>query len=264
MNSNPMSMNTSWGGYPFPGKDPLTCRIGPLTIWCRSVAEELWLAFLYVDPDQEAPVQETVPEELTWSRWALQERYDTIRLTPVFPDRPVVVKPEHPFYLGTEGGRATIYVRVPLTVSVELSHPVRPVVLTEIPTVILSDTWFGTFTHGELCYWISTGARRTLESDPLRPHQAVCPIRLKNDSREDLKVEKLCLHVDHLSLFDYQGQLMADETKISYRGVDDITQIDVSGEAPVTGAGLVTPPRTPQKQSFNARSFLSFVSLSGG
>jgi hypothetical protein len=222
------------------------------------------VAFVRADSDEaatEAP--NALPENITWSRWALESACQEIRLVPLFPDRPVVVKPESAFRV-TTGAQARIYVRVPLWVRIEPAIP-ESMPLVEIPTIVLSNTWFGTFTNGELCYWISSGARMQIEPDPSRPFLAICPIQIINRADEELYVEKLCLRVGKLSLFNQGGQLWADETRIIHKGGDEASRIEISGRAPREAgeAELVSPPREADKNGFAARTFTTLKDLPG-
>ena len=243
---------------------PQAWTIGPLRLWSKRVAKEIWVAFVHAEADTDEGVSPSLlPEKLDWSRWALASEADEIRFVPLFPDRPVVVKPEAAFRV-TKEAQARIYVRVPLWVRVE-SAGADSVPLAEIPTAVLSNTWFGTFTSGELCYWISSGARMQITPDYSRPYLAICPIQIINRADEELYVEKLCLRVGRLSLFNQQGQLWADETKVIFKGSNDASRVEVSGTAPVEagGAVLVSSPREAGTSGFAAKTFTTLKDLSG-
>jgi len=157
-----------WTEYPLPSSTAAAWDFGPLRLWAKSLHNEIWLAYRYFDWDTDkSPPPNEPPEDLSWSRWVLKESYPTIRFQPRFPDHPVVVKPEVPFLLTSEA-QAKIYVRCPLWVHIELYS--RSVLeIDEVPTVILSHTWFGTFTEGDLCYWLTSSARREAVADARRP-----------------------------------------------------------------------------------------------
>ncbi|MCX7017290.1 MAG: hypothetical protein NTW86_32800, partial [Candidatus Sumerlaeota bacterium] len=184
--TEPQTPEPIWGAHDLPPGASRQWRLGPLRVFCRRTDEELWIAHAYGDESELAPAVEE-PPGLTWSRWAHSAPVETIQFVPGFPDRPVVVKPESPFRM-TPGAAARIYVRAPLWLRAFLGGlRLRP--LAEIPAIKLSNTWFGDFTQGELCYWLSSGARREIEPDPSRPYLAICPIWLVNASESDLNVE---------------------------------------------------------------------------
>ena len=228
---------------------------GDVALNIKSVEDELWV--LSRSADKGASGEADLSD---WSRWALGSRAESIRLVPMFPDKSVVVKPESPFRL-RPGVEARIYVRVPLWVGVQLTSD-KSKVLTEIPSATLSLTWFGNPHEGELCYWISSSARREAIADPKRAHLAICPVQLKNSSSEDLLVEKLCLRVRWLSLYLQNEQLWANETKVAYRGGADMSQVSVSSGAPkeAIDATLIGHPRNLIKKSFSMRTFFSWGS----
>jgi len=192
-----------WDQYDIPSEETLYWHCGPIRIWCKTISGELWIANKNIEIDQGADNEPIPPpEDISWSRYALQKNYQKMRFVPLFPNRPVVVKVEFPFYL-TKDAEAKIYTRVPLWVRIDIVGT-KNLSLFEVPTIKLSNTWFGTFTEGELCYWLSSGARRTIEPDSSRPYLAICPIHMINTAEEDLSVEKICLRVSNLSALPHR------------------------------------------------------------
>lgn len=250
-----------WKEYDIAPEKVLYWNIGTLQLWCKSVSNEIRIASKYVAEDQR---QTKNPEESEWSRFTIKQNFSQIHLTPVFPDRPVVVQTESPFKL-TRSASAKVYIRVPIWIKIELMDASKNFSLLELPSVILSNTWFGDFFEGELCYWISTGARREFLKDLSRPYLSICPIEFINKSDEDLSVEKICLRVAGLSLFHDGEQLWSDETKVIYKGKEKGSQIINTGRAPndATSAKLISSPRESDKKTFAAKTFSSLKELSG-
>ncbi len=238
-----------------PGAEPRVTRIGDLTIRERFDGRDFWLAS---DHDGAA----SNGAEPDWMRWPLNAGYETVTLTPVFPDRPVVVETETPICL-TPGSETRIYARCPLWARLDLIGK-KQLPIRELQTVVLSNTWFGAFTDGTLGYWVSSHARTQIKSDPSRPWMAICPVHIRNRSDVELKIERICLRVERLSLFAMDGQLWADETRVAYRGPDNVSRIENTGKRPAeaTGSRLATPPRVSAKESFTARTFTSLKTLS--
>ncbi|RMG25634.1 MAG: hypothetical protein D6732_22160, partial [Methanobacteriota archaeon] len=210
-----------WGTYPLKGETPVVWHTGPLYLWILSRHDEIWITHQHLPGMSETKEESQVPappslEDPVWQRWAVKSTVEKLDINPVFPDLPVVVKPEYPFRL-TPGIKTRIYVRVPLWVRIQIGT--QP--LLELPIVILSKTWFGDFLEGELCYWISSSARKVYSPDPLRPYMSICPIQIYNRSADELLVEKICLRVRKLALFQYQDQLWGSETRASYKGVEE-------------------------------------------
>lgn len=255
-----------WGAHSLAENgDVLTVRVGPLVVWARMRSEEVWLAHEPGDWSraEEEPAEEPPPESEGWTRWPVPDAARGIRLSPAFPPRPVVVKPELSFRL-LPRTTARIYVRVPLWVQVTVPRGGNTR-LTEIPTLTLSDTWWGEFSDGELCYWLPTSAQRRVRPGTVGPHQAVCPLDLSNRSGDELEVEKVALRVAHLSIFRADEGFWADATRVRYRGAEEGSEIEVTGRAPESAAGAVpvTEPRSPLTRSFRARTFSRLRTLSG-
>ena len=246
-----------WGEYTIEGSGTLAVRVGPLSLWFRVRGNEIWIAHTATGEGAPEP-----KDEEAWTRWAAVENPRTVRLLPVFPDRPVVVEPELKFKLLTQA-QARIFVRVPLWVRVEVGNP--GVTLIELPTLEMSDTWFGGFMDGELCYWLPTTARREVTPELFQDHLALCPIQLVNQSIAILNVEKIALRVVHLSLFSSDGGFWADETRVRYQGDEEGSQIDMSGRAPAeaVSASLTTRPRVTRLKTFGTRTFARLRALSG-
>lgn len=255
-----------WGDHDLVPGDDHVIRIGPLHLGIRFTGDELWLAHAEDEgtedgaPTGEMPVDAS---DLDWNRWAVPDGTSTLRLSPAFPDRPIVARPEHAFHL-VRGAKVRIYVRVPLWVRVELAEP-EAVTLAEVPARTLSDTWFGDPMAGELMYYLPTTARREVRREHFQPHLVVCPLQMSNTSTGDLDVEKISLRVAHLSVFGREGELWADETRVRYRSAEEGSDIEISGSPPAEArdARLVTGPREPTVRGFRARTFARIRGLSG-
>lgn len=254
-----------WEEHDLPVDDLCRWSLGPLRLFCLRTRNELRVAFEYAPGDREHEEASTPPvDELPWSRWAIERQSWKIRFSPVLPNLPVVMRPERPFHV-TRGSQARIYIRIPIWLRLELVTEAA-VTLTEIPTVVLSKTWFGTFTEGDLCYWLAIKARRELSGDLFRPHLAMCPLLVINASpTETLNVEKLSMHVEQLSIYRQDGRWWADESRVVYAGEEKFSRIDVGREPPreAPGARLVTPPRLPGRKTFVGKTFQALKTLPG-
>ncbi len=252
-----------WGEHEISPRKIYHWAIGDLNLWCSRTSQEIQFAHKRLPASDAVTKIEVPPEDVSWSRFALKKEHPAIRISPLFPDRPIVVKPETLFKLN-QGIQARIYVRVPIWLKIELTTR-EPITLVEIPTVVLSNTWFGSFLEGELCYWISSSARREIEPDPRRNYLAICPIQLINGSESDLSIEKICLRVENLSLFFDGSQLWADETRVTYKGEDAASQLDFNRRAPTeaTTATMISLPRNQPKKGLVAQTFASLKDLTG-
>lgn len=254
-----------WSEYPLTAGKTLFWHLGELYLWCRALDSEICVAHRYDGNNSTDgnPDPEVVPPDVTWLRWPIKQQPERVRLKPLAPDRAVVVAAEHPFSLN-QGDQARVFLRLPLWVGLFTALP-QERQLIELPMVRLSNTWFGGYTGGELCYWISSGLRNEIEPDPARPYLAICPLVIINRSSETLPVEKLCLRVKWLSLFEQGGQLWTDEMRIQFRGSYDQTEIRVTGKPPSLAkeARLVSGPRETMKANLSIKTFSNLKGLPG-
>lgn len=246
-----------WGTHLLTEEAETRVAIGPLALRFQRRGDEFRLARERDDADGAGA-------EPDWSRWATAGWEGRVDLTPAFPDRPVVVEPEDHFHL-LQGAEARIYVRVPLGVQVEVVGVKGRARVADIPSSTASDTWWGSVEEGELCYWLSTHARRTIRPDLFEEHLAVCPLQLENRSSVDLPVEKIALRVAFLTLYAHEGSIWSDETLVRYQGDVEGSSLDMAGRPPrdVPGARLLAPPRMKMGRGFKARTFHRLRSLQG-
>jgi hypothetical protein len=258
-----------WGEHDLRGGDGLDFFIGALTLRFEEREGEVWLSRRASDERasavQPGDARDSASEERPhgWTRWATAGWDGRVALTPGFPDRAVVVEPDGAFWLA-RGARARIYVRVPLWVHVEALGDERTS-LTRIPTMTGSDTWWGSFEEGELCYWFATSARRTVEDSLFQPHLAMCPVQLENVSSDSLRVERIALRVAYLTLYAQGERIWADETTVRYQGEAEGAHLDVAGSPPpeAPGAQLLVPARLRMTRGVRAFTFARLRAVQG-
>lgn len=245
---------TIWGDWSFEYQSVHFFDLGDLCLWIQSREGELWIAHCYKNQLEEYPSEQEPPTGISWSRWALKQPVKRVKLTPVFADKPLVITSEYPLRLST-GTRIQIFTRVPIWV--QLSIPRNNYLLTEIPTVQLSRTWFGNPLEGELCYHLRTKARRSLAQVENRPHVVNCPIIITNKADRDLNFEKFCYRVERLSIYRHDQAFWADETEIINRGGDLNSDVIMTGNMPegIQRSELISSPRKKVNKSLATRTF---------
>ncbi len=273
-----------WGDYSLEKNDEITLSLQKaLHLHVARVENEIWVAFdraassfedagtgytgtksvkTEFSPDEAEEIFEERKERTTidydgrsWSRWALMSSEPRISVQPVFPDMPFVVRPDYEFRLAPKAS-ARIYTRIPIAVSLhDASNGMLK--LTEINSVNLVKTWFGTFEGGEVCYWLSTTASRTVRQQMVRQYRCYCPLVISNDSSEFLHVDKLCIRVDRLSIFSDGERLWSDEMFITHKGSDGYSDLVVNGKPPpeAPNSKLIGKPRNPVKRGIAERTF---------
>lgn len=197
-----------WGAWPLDMEQAHCWRIGPLELMARRWPNEWRLAWRYgVDPLE--AVLETRYAELEefpdtrdggWEvmRFGFKESTKALSLSPRTADRPVVVRPELPFYL--PGGEET-YLYVSTAAWVEVRAGVGGPLLCEMPTYRPSDCWFGPNTReGEICYASRSVGRMRFEDVSQRPHRILSRITLRNLAEDPFLIERINIPVPILSL----------------------------------------------------------------
>lgn len=193
------------------------------------------------------------PDDTTWRRVASVEDVPVLKILPVMPDRPVVVRPEFTYSL-LPGEKVNIIVGVPLSVSIQTPTELT---LIEEPVHPLSNTWFGLPTDGELCYAMRTLARREGENLDFGPARVICPVRIRNQSKEILSFERLCLRVHYLSIYENDHQkLWANESSVVIREKGSWSRVAFAKKAPanLTNPKLLSPGKAMADGTFLLRA----------
>lgn len=238
-------------------------RIGPLGIWVRRTESEWRVAddrglhetgagengLIVADRKSEPPAG------VEWSRWAGDSDGAPFRLRPILPDRAVVVRPAQAVALLSRGS-ARIYVRIPVWIRAELATQPEATTLIDIPTVRLSNTWFGSLFEGELCYWVQTTARRTVEEIPHEIHVTVTPVQIINNADEQLPLEKICVGTEHLGIYQTGEELWTSQLKLIHSKEGDPQKLEPGKGPPpeAAEAELISPPRTKPKPGLASRA----------
>ena len=222
-----------WKSYEIEQGKPYHWTIGPLDLWIEKNEFE-WCTAAgegESETDQCADNQGK-PEDQEWERWSADKSLETIKLTPVLPDRPLIVRPVSKLeILPNQEGR--FFVNVPLWIRLILcSGKKKETILTEYSSITLSNSWFGTPMEGELCYAMRTRARRSVDEIEKKPYRAVCPIIIKNRSDQTLEFERLCLRTSALSVYQGDTYMWTNEGKYVYRGPLQYSDVSFTEKAP--------------------------------
>jgi len=203
---------------------------------------------------------EPYEESAELERYALRAETTRVRILPVMPDRPIVVKPRVALFV-PPGESIQIYVSSPLWAQVTVGEPWR--ILREIPVKRLSDTWFGGSTlDGEVAYAIRTQARIQLSEISARPHRAVTPVVIRNHSDDTLPVERFNLPVTYLSVYAGENGRLWTENIVMTRGEGgEMAGLEVEPGAPREAgeAEQLTEPREASETNILVRAFSNLL-----
>ncbi|HEX7038346.1 MAG TPA: hypothetical protein VF210_21455 [Pseudomonadales bacterium] len=191
-----------------------------------------------------------------FDRFILRGPSDRLVLRPLLADRPVVIRPRQPVFLPS-GEEITLYMSSPVTVRVEAGEP--PVLLRDVPSLAMSDTWFGPSTReGELCYSGRTHARHSLAEVPRRAHRAITPVHIRNEVESPLPLEKVALPVPLLSVYGAaDGSLWTENVSLVRTSASDLAALRIgSGPPEYAGAAeLISGPREAHGRGSLVRAF---------
>lgn len=252
-----------WSPIAIKANSIMEARVGPLRLYVRSQGEELHIAWIHNEEVDAGPMVfavgfvERAPAGLDWIRWVVGTDAENIELRPITPDRPAVVRPEVAVKVPT-GREAFFFVRIPLWVQVIVSGK-ESLVLSTVPSVILSNTWFGDPLGGDLCYSLRTTARREAEEHSVAPHRAVVPVRVRNEAEAELDVTRICLAVKHLNIYRGPHCFWTNQVNATFRGEEMTSRLEFEKSAPSMAgdAALVSPMREPVPESLFRRTFIS-------
>jgi hypothetical protein len=265
----PSLLKALWDPFPIKtGGGVVYASLGPLELWIRRFSEDWYVAHRRAEPEVRACAPKTLlptkaHEELPWSRWVSSEPAEQIRLVPALPDRPVVVRPKFPLKVPT-GESVLIYVNIPMWVRVTIGKSFDQI-LSEIPSIVLSNTWFGEPTAGELCYALKTKALRDLDELSNHPFMVTCPVSVENQAPTDLDFQRICIRVEHLHVYRGARRLWTNQVEVLFKGEDFTSQINVLKYAPkLEGTSeRLCAAREPVERSLLEKSFSFLRSLTG-
>ena len=167
--------------------------------------------------------------ELAWNRLILWEKTDTVRFQPLLPDRPIIVRPEMPMRV-MPGQSVLLFIGIPLWLS--LVFGARKEHSVEVSSLTLSNSWFGNFTEGELCYALKTRAKLLPDELTASASRVMFPLEIRNASSENLDFQRLCVRPQFLNIFQGKTRLWTSRGRVSYRGEEKWSRIVYASGAP--------------------------------
>ena len=166
-----------------------------------------------------------------------------ITLKPSMPNRSLLSKLDRPFYIPT-GETLMLYISSPIWIRIEAGTP--PVLLDEIATEALADTWYGKNTlDGELCYAGQIHCSTDLEDLPRDSTRVISPVSIVNRSKETLLLEELKVPLPYLSIYiDNQNHLWTEQLNVIQEDQNEMTTTSAKGSPkPIEEIQVTHPPR---------------------
>jgi hypothetical protein len=230
-----------WDRVEIPQKKCAAWRFPFRSIWVERIESE-WHALSRPESGSISAAARsfvTRAQKPTSSQWRhyLHRESGPVQPSPALPDRPLVVRPDRSLTL-LSGQSTVFYLELPVWFRL-FTTGARAARIFEEPLSVLTRTWFGDPVTGELCWGLATRLHHALDSIEPSAALAVCPLLIENDSDTDLAFEKVCLHVENLSLFRGPTRLWTNSLNAIFKGPDQATQIEIAPEPPQIEEGLV-------------------------
>ena len=244
-------------------------QIGPLRIWIERWNDEWIAAYDYAEnetvlkyPEDGGIRYPKRPELIELNRIVAKVDKDILSFHPVMDVKPIVVGADTPFKILPKN-EALIFINVPISIRITAGESKKSVLM-EIPTVLLSNTWVGSPSAGELSLSLKTSAVRKIDNLNPKPNRAGCPVLIKNLSSVPLEVEKICIHTENLSIYRGNSRLWTNKMIISYLGPDKTSEIKRLKSAPgmEPDEKLLSKPVVQAKSGILRKSFDLFKQLS--
>jgi hypothetical protein len=230
-----------WDPLEIPQKQCAAWRFPRRSIWVERIESEWHVLTMEERRTVSGAHSSFVRRNLkpTSSEWRhyLQRDSTGVQPAPVLPDRPMVIRPDRALTI-LPGQSTVFYLELPVWFRLSTTGP-RAARIFEEPLSTLTRTWFGDPVTGELCWGLNTRLHHSIDSVDPSAWMAVCPILIENDSDTDLNFEKICVHVENLSVFRGPQRLWANSLNVIFRGPDQASQIEIVHAPPGLEEGLV-------------------------
>ena len=236
-------------------------QIRELHLWIQKMYQE-WIVGWKQKPEYPENVSMQILDTCTegsieWRRKVVKDTDSLIHLSPLMPERAVVVKPDSALQI-TAGAEALFYVSIPMWIGVFTGKSQSA--LFEVPTISLSNTWFGEPNNGSLCYSIKTSIHSIFSNLSLQSNEVVCPVQIKNTASVDLDFTRLCIQTDYLSIYKIDNELWTNKLHVHFRGIDKDSNIIYENSYPEKNRKytLVFKSRKKYSKSYSIKSFDTF------
>ncbi len=245
--------------------------IGPLTVWVKKLGDEVRIAsrvekesISNARDDSQFSILQEVPKGLNWTRYISHREEVELSFLPVMPDRAVVMRPEEPLKL-PPGRKAVFYVRIPIWVQVSAHSDGKDTVFCQIPTVELSNIWFGDPVAGQLCYSLRSRARREFIDFTPMPHRVICPVFISNKTEKMIDLERLCVQSQFLDIYTADSLMWTNDIKVEFQPKEDLAVFSYSNKPSTIKpkAQLLSKAKMTAQKKFLKRGFDSFKHFGG-
>ena len=254
-----------WQKFKFDNSKVYAAQSGPVQFWIEKQANIWQVAKKHTDDFSSGSRHPTpvnaLPDDVNWS-FHVADKQNQLHILPATPDRALVVKPAKSFAV-LPGMNLTIHIIFPVWIQLYASVVKSESLVLEFPAVELSSTWFGEPDNGELSYSYPGDIYFSLDPDMVQDYQALCPIKIKNESDTTLDFQRLSVPVNQLNLYSNQTYLCANELQVRFRGEEQSSEVQITSGAPSVFEGLkqLNKARISTSSNILKKSFSFFKSI---
>ena len=183
-------------------------------------------------------------------------RSDILHVLPSLPIKPVVLRNNKTIIVSPKQS-IKLYLAIPINIQFYFSQIDEDHLMTEIALENLSDTWFGDSDIGEPAYSIGQQYALLPEELELKNYEAICPVKITNNSNHPLELERLIIRVENLLIYLKNERLMTSQVTIDFKGPDQISNIHFSTDKKIHGEHpvIVAKQRSTGTKTILGKSF---------
>jgi hypothetical protein len=229
-----------WSKYKIDDEQIYTAKAGLRRFWIQRFNSFWRIAYGKEDqPDfsiRGLEVVKSLPSDLVWSH-LVAGRGNSLILQPALPDRAVVIKPEESIAL-LPSMKLEIIIKIPLWIQLYSSSVKPENLILEFPSIELSSTWFGDTDNGELAYHLPAHIIFNLKQNAIEKYEAVCPVKIHNESPSSINFQRLSIHADQLTLYSNGEFFCTNELRVFHREEEPASDVQIVGGSPSLAEGM--------------------------
>ncbi len=245
-----------WGNFVVEEEQSRFWKINNIVL-CLDRYNREWHIANYKDTQLIQNTNTPIPKEkFRFKTFTSRKDYNEIIIKPTLPDRAILSQLERPIALPA-GEEILLFISSPCWIKIEVGNNI---ILDEIPSKILSDTWAGKNTlEGELCYASPNHCSPRLEEITMDESRVLTPILIINRSKEYLLLNELRIPLPFLSIYsDPLNYLWTEQVSIYYEGDTHPSSTIVTKPHKLLKAlTLITPPRLGSKSRTKLKNLLN-------
>jgi hypothetical protein len=247
-----------WSKYKLEEEKIYSAKLANMRFWIQKY-HTLWRIVNTQEESLEEQLQElkivsSLAEELDWTH-LVADKHDTLIIQPALPDKAVIIRPIKNISV-LPSMKIDIVVRIPLWLQFYTSSVKPENLLLEFPGIPLSSTWFGEPDNGELAYRLPQSIHFSLEGK-VAPYEAICPVRIQNESTETLHFQRLSVPANQLNLYINTLGIFSNEVRVEYTGDEKMNTVNIvtGGPAIAAGSKLIAEARSKHSKNLLKKSF---------